>query len=62
MKPYSSDFKPFPTFSYQLPEIYLHFHNKKTLMKPDTFDNNPLLFFLLHLYPLYHLIILLNCF
>ena len=38
MKPYTSDFKPFPIFSYQLPKIYLHNHNKKSLMKPDTFD------------------------
>ena len=31
--------KPFLTFSYQLPKIYLHFKNKKSLMKPDTFDS-----------------------
>ena len=38
MKPYTSNFKTFPTFSYQLPKIDLHSHNKMSLMKPDTFD------------------------
>ena len=62
MKLSTSNFKLFPTFSYQLPKIYLHFHNKRFfngtwyiwLLNPP--------FFLLHLYPLHHLIILLNCF
>ena len=48
--------KPFPIFSYQFPKIYLHFHNKKSLMKPDTFDFKSLLDFLLQLYSLHHLI------
>ena len=38
MKPYSFDFKPFLTFSYQLPKIYLQFHNKTCFMKPNKFD------------------------
>ena len=29
MKPYTSDFKPFSTFPYQLPKVYLQFHNQK---------------------------------
>ena len=56
MKPYTSSFKPFPTFSYQLLKIYLHFLNKKSLMKPDTFDFNPT-FSLLHIYRLHYFII-----
>ena len=33
-------FHPNPSlpFSYQLPKIYLQFQNKKSLMKPDTFE------------------------
>ena len=44
-------------FSYQLPKIYLHFQNKKSLMKIDTIDFKSLLAFLQQLYPLHHLII-----
>ena len=61
MKPYTSNFKHFLIVSYQLPKIYLHFYNQKSLTKPDTFYFNPP-FFLFHLYPLHHVIILLNFF
>ena len=46
-------FHPNPSllFSYQHPKIYLHFQNKKSLMKPDTFDFKSLPTFLLQLYP-----------
>ena len=47
--------KPSLLFSYQLPKI--HFHNKKNLMKLDTFDFKSLSSFLLQLYPFHHLII-----
>ena len=59
MRPSSSDFKLYPTFSNQLPKIYVHFHNKKKkkLMKPDIFNFNPPSFFPPHLYLLHHLII-----
>ena len=43
--------RPFPTFSYQLPKIYLHFQNKNLQW------NQVHLTFLLTLYPLNHLII-----
>ena len=52
-----SNLKPSQLFSYQLPKIYLHFQNKKSLMKPDTFDYKSLTVFLIQLYPLHHLII-----
>ena len=48
---------PSQLFSYQLPKICLYFQNKKSLMKPDTFDFKSLPAFPLQLYPLYHLII-----
>ena len=40
MKPDTFDVKPLPT-SIQLAKIYLHFHNKISLMKPDTYDFKP---------------------
>ena len=33
MKPYTFDFKPFPTFPYQLPKFYLHFSQQKIFNK-----------------------------
>ena len=42
--------------SYQLPKIYIHFQNKKSLMKPDTFDFTSLRPFLLQLYHSHHFI------
>ena len=49
--------KPLLNFSYQLPKIFPHFQNKKSLMKPDTFDFKSLPASLLYLYPLHHVII-----
>ena len=51
VKTKSLSHKHFPTFSYQLPKIYLDFTSKKTLMKPDTFDFTPTPAFLLQLCP-----------
>ena len=48
---------PSQIFSYQLPKIYLHFQNKQSLMKLDTFDFKYLPTFLLQLYPLHNRII-----
>ena len=44
-------------FYHQLPKIYFHFLNKKSLMKPDIFDFKSLPAFLRQLYPLHHFII-----
>ena len=33
MKPYTSDFKPFPIYSYPLLKIYLHFHDKRIFIE-----------------------------
>ena len=54
-----NSFHPNPSilFSYLLPKIYVHFQNKKSLIKPATFDFKSLPAFLLQLYPLHHLII-----
>ena len=60
-KPLSSN--PSQLFSYQLPKIYLHFQNKKSLIKPDRFDFNstPLLSFYNYT-PSTILLFLLTCF
>ena len=38
MKANTFDFTPFSTSFHQFTKIYLHFHYKKSSMKPDTFD------------------------